>query len=364
VIDDHVHPFPLTFRPLEPAQISLDVTPGEAATANRSRMAPGQLYLHLLQTRLAALLGVAPEDAVAARDERAAGGWTRWVRSLFDDAEISGMIVDEAVPAGTPSRVEDLARVAARPVWQMARIDPLVDTLIGDGADAADIVAAVEGYLADAADAGCVAYKTIVAYRTGLDIDPDVDLEAAQRSLTSSLPVRRRGKALRDLVLRTVLGRAADLGKPVQFHTGFGDSEIRLAEANPLLLEELLRTPEGQAATVVLIHGSFPWHQEAAYLACTKPNVWLEFSLSNLFAPVGTADRLQAALDLTPRGKVLLGTDGHGQPETHWFAATVLRDAWARVTDRLRELGVDRRWLEETRAAIFEENAREVYALD
>jgi predicted TIM-barrel fold metal-dependent hydrolase len=161
-----------------------------------------------------------------------------------------------------------------------------------------------------------------------------------------------------------VLGRAADLGKPVQFHTGFGDSEIRLADANPLLLEELLRTPEGQAATVVLIHGSFPWHQEAAYLASTKPNVWLELSLSNLFAPVGTADRLLAALDLAPRNKVLLGTDGHGQPETHWFAATVLHDAWRRVSDRLADVGVDARWRDETRAAIFEGNAREVYPLD
>ena len=101
-------------------------------------------------------------------------------------------------------------------------------------------------------------------------------------------------------MFRTVLGTTADLGLPVQVHTGFGDSEIRLADSDPLLLEEVLRTPEGSAATVVLIHGSFPWAEQAAYLATARPNLWVELSLSNLFAPLHTADRLLRILDVAP----------------------------------------------------------------
>lgn len=364
MIDDHVHPFPLEFRPLQLEHLTLDLHRDEAAVDRRRSLAPGRLVLHLLQARLADLLGSELGDAVSARDARARADWPAWVRHLFDDAGVSGMILDEATAAGEGIGASGYADLAARPVWSMARIDPLVDQLIGSGAAATEILDSVETLMAEAAAAGCVAFKTILAYRTGLAVDPTVDVTAAQRSLDSDLPTRRRGKALRDLVLRTALGRAADLGKPVQVHTGFGDSDLRLAESDPTLLEELLRTPEGTAATVVLIHGSFPWHSAAAYLAASKPNVWVELSLSNLFAPAGTADRLIGMLDVAPRGRILLGSDGHGDPETHWFAARVLHEAWRDVAQRLAAAGAHSGWIEDTRDALFEANARSLYALD
>jgi predicted TIM-barrel fold metal-dependent hydrolase len=367
VIDDHVHPFPLEFTPLDPPAITLELGADADGETRRRRLAPGRLSLHLMQRRLATLLGVDLAEAVTARDAQASGDWTGWVRRLFDDADITGMIVDEAVGPTEPARPEQYAELAARPVWHMARIDPLVDHLIADGADAAHIVAAVERFMADAVAGGAVAFKTILAYRTGLRVDPRADLTAAQRSLVADaaadVPVRRRGKALRDLVMRTALARARDLRRPMQVHTGFGDSEIRLADSDPLLLEELLRTPEGAAATVVLIHGSFPWHQKAAYLAASKANVWTEVSLSNLFAPAGVADRLLEILDVAPAGRVLLGSDGHGVPETHWFACRVLREAWESAAQRLGSLGADAGWLADVEDAIFEGNARAVYAL-
>jgi hypothetical protein len=363
VIDDHVHPFPLEYTPFEPEDITLDVGRDEVAAERRRSLAPGRLALHLMQVRLAALLGVDPDEAIVARNEKASAHWIRWLRRLFDDADINGLIIDEAVGPTEHPALSSYADAVGRPVWHMARIDPLVDHLIEQGASAADIVSGVERYMTDAAAGGCVAYKTILAYRSGLRVDPTVDIEAAQRSLDPEVPVRRRGKALRDLVLRRALACAADLGKPMQIHTGFGDSEVRLAESDPLLLEELLRSPEGAAATVILIHGSFPWHQKAAYLAATKANVWVELSLSNLFAPVGTAQRLVEVLDLAPAGRVLLGTDGHGVPETHWFAARALHDGWREAALRLAAAGAQQSWLDETRDAIFETNARAVYSL-
>jgi predicted TIM-barrel fold metal-dependent hydrolase len=89
----------------------------------------------------------------------------------------------------------------------------------------------------------------------------------------------------------------------------------------------------------------------------------VELSLSNLFAPLHTADRLLRILDVAPRGRVLLGTDGHGLPETQWFAAKVLADAWTRTARALTDAGAGPAWVEETGTAIFETNAREVYRL-
>lgn len=364
MIDDHVHHFLLSFEPFVPEELSPDSEPGEAAAHRRRSLAPGRLYLHLLLSKLATLLDVDISEVLAARDARAKADWTAWIRHLFDDAGITGMVLDE--PVEQPPTTTPYAEAAGRPIWRMARIDTLLDQLLADGADASEIVGRIEQAMSDAAAAGCVAFKTILAYRTGLQVDPTVTVQGAQRALAAedaTVPVRHRAKPLRDLVIRAALGRAADLGKPVQFHTGYGDVDLRLQQSHPLLLEDLLRTAEGSAAQVVLIHGSFPWHEPAAHLASTRPNVWIELSLSNLFAPVGTADRLLRILDVAPRGRVLLGSDGHGAPETHWFGCRVLGDAWADVASELHRAGAHGEWIETTRAALFEDNAREVYGL-
>jgi len=247
-------------------------------------------------------------------------------------------------------------------MWELARVEPLVDRLIGAGASTAEILEAVDGMLEAATARGVVGLKTVLAYRTGLAVNPDVTLAAADTSLRSKAPIRRRGKAMRDLLMRHLLGRCADLRLPLQVHTGFGDSELRLVEADPLLLDDVLRTPEGEAARVVLIHGGFPWHEQVAYLAGVRPGVWVDFSLSNLISPATTADRLLRLIDLAPTSRLLLGSDGHGAPETHWFALGVLRDAWETVRERLGGK-VRPGWLDAVEQAILVGNARSLYGI-
>lgn len=368
MIDDHAHPFPLSHAVLDLAEVSLDVG-GDAAAERRRRAGPGRVFQELCLRRLAALLGLpadAEDDAVlAAREDAASADWAAYVRRLFDDAGISGMVLDFGVPVAGGGGADDYAALIDRPVWWLARVDPLVDRLVSEGAGAGAVVDEAGRLMEDAVAEGAVGFKTIVAYRTGLHIEATATVAAAEVSLTRDrdLPVRRRAKPLRDLVVRTMLERSADLERPVQFHTGFGDAEISLADANPLLLDDLLTSPAGRAATVVLIHGAHPFEEELAHLATVRPNVYAELSLSNLFAPLGTAERLLRLVDLAPRHKLLAGSDGHGPPETHWYACAVLREAFAQVGRRLEEAGARARFVEETRRALFEENARAVYPI-
>jgi hypothetical protein len=364
MIDDHAHPFSLEFAPLNLREFALDTRPGPEAVERRAQLGPGRLYQHLLERRLGQLLGVDAPDAVRARDAEASGDWSGWVRRLLDDAEVRGMIFDAATGCHAPIAPAEHAALVGRPIWHMARIDPTIDTMIGHRASAQEIVRAVETYVSDSVANGCVALKTILAYRTGLAVDPTADLAAAQRSLEDdSVPTKRRGKALRDLILRTVLARCADLNVPIQIHTGIGDSDLRLRDSDPLHLEDLLDTPEGTAATVVLIHGSFPWGRQAAYLSSVRPNVWVELSLSNLFAPLTVADELAAIIDVAPRGRIVVGTDGHVVPESHWFGGRMLAEAWRSVADRLMAVGADARWIHDTRSAVMDANARQLYGL-
>ena len=363
MIDHHAHPFPLTYQSFDPAEVTLDVAAGVEAEGRRRRLGSGRLAVELLRVRLAGRLGCDVAELPAAR-AAAAADWPSYVAGLFGDVGLTGMLLDpgaETFPEG--GGVAPYAALAGAPMWELVRIEPLVDRMVDAGARTTEIVAAVDDRLADAAARGAVGAKTVLAYRTGLAVDPDADLTAADRSLDSPLPVRQRGKAMRDLLFRHVLGTCSDLGFPLQVHTGFGDSDLRLAGAHPLLLDDVLRTPEAAAAKVVLIHGGFPWHEQVAYLAAVRPGVWVDFSLSNLVSPATTADRLLRLIDLCPTGRLVVGSDGHGAPETHWFALSVLREGWAVVRARLADTARGS-WLDDAERAIFAGNVQELYRLE
>jgi uncharacterized protein len=362
LIDDHAHPFATEAGPLDLASLSLDLLDDGALGERWAAQGSTRLMQELLTVRLARRLGCDPEEVVAARAE-AASDWGAYVSGLFRDAGIEAALIDVGIWEGGAESLDRCAELSGVAMRSIHRIDPTVDQLIEAGADAGAIVEEVVAGMQGAVAGGAVGFKTILAYRTGLAVDPRADLAAAEGSLHGDEPVRRRGKACRDLVFRTALGVAGELGVPFQVHTGLGDSDIRLADSNPLLLEELLRSEEGRSVPIVLIHGSYPWHEEAAFLATTKPNVYTELSLSNIFAPLTVAGRLGSILELAPAAKVVLGTDGHSEPESFWFAATLLQEAWGEVRSRMKEAGARASWLDDVEARIFERNARELYRL-
>jgi uncharacterized protein len=357
LFDDHAHPFPLVADRLSLNAITLDVRPGRDAAQRRVESGPSRLVVEAIRVRLAALLGCQPDEVEAVRHAGAADDWPGYVAMLFADAGVAEMLLDGGPDRIGAARYEAVSGVTTRTLF---RIESVVDPLLDQGADADEVLRAVETEVADAASAGAAGLKTVLAYRTGLDVDPDVTVAEARRSVAGSVPVRRRAKALRDLLLLRTLDQAAQLGLPVQVHTGFGDSDLILPASEPILLDALLRSPVGTAASVVLIHGGFPWHEQLGYLASVRPRVWAEYSLANLISPATTADRLLRLLDLAPTDRVMLGSDGHGSPETHWFAACVLRDAWDDVRQRLSGLA-RATWLDEVEDRIFLANARRLY---
>jgi predicted TIM-barrel fold metal-dependent hydrolase len=360
MIDDHCHPFSLQGGPLDLSLLTLDMHPDP--DGRRARLEPSRVALELLATRLAKRFGCRVEEVPEARAQ-ASRDWPAYVSSLFREAGLDALIMDPAYPPDAAQNLDLYRDLAGCPIHPLFRIETVIDPLIERGASLAELASGMVEAMERAVKDGCVGFKTILAYRTGLAVGVGLTPEGAEQSLRSNLPLRRRGKAARDHLLRLALGAAADLGRPFQIHTGFGDSDIRLGEANPLLLEELLRTPEGSAARVVLIHGSYPWHEELAYLAWTRPNVWADLTLFNLFSPVTTADRLLRVLDLAPARKVVVGTDAYHEPELFWFGAVVMAEAWDSVAARLEAAGARRSWVEEARDRLFEQNARELYGI-
>ena len=359
MIDDHGHPFARSGGPFDVASLGLFIEEGVVADRRRKESSSKRLSTHLLARRLAAYLDCDVSEISEARAQ-ASSNWPTYVRALLADAGIDEFIFD--VGAERTSDVADFyADLVDRPVHWIGRIDPLIDDLMKLESDAETIVSEVERYCRESVSAGCVGFKTAIAYRTGLAVQPNVTIDQAQNSLDLDVPIRRRGKACRDLAFQRALGVAAETERPFQIHTGFGDSTLRLSESNPLLLEEILRSEEGTAAPIVLIHGAYPWTEELGFLAQSRPNVFAEVSLFNIFTPLQVTQRLVQLLELVPTDRIMLGTDGHEEPELFWFAAHVLHDSWSQAAEELLRAGADPAWIEQARLDVFDRTARTLY---
>ncbi|KAJ5639618.1 uncharacterized protein N7484_007480 [Penicillium longicatenatum] len=192
-------------------------------------------------------------------------------------------------------------------------------------------------------DPAVVGFKSVVCYRTGLDVDPhtpDEDLLTASLHRTLDLGTRKSGyrieeKPLNDWLVQQTLKlitwrKRAGIVKPLQFHTGLGDNDISLLRANPAYLQPLIvQYPD---ADIVLLHSAYPYTREAGYLASVYPNVYLD--LGEVFPMVSRQAQekiLQESLEVTPTNRLLWSTDGHFHPETFWLANKQFRQALEKI---------------------------------
>ena len=117
-----------------------------------------------------------------------------------------------------------------------------------------------------------------------------------------------------------------DLRLPVQFHVGYGDSDVDLHRCNPLLLTPLLRAIQPTGVPVMLLH-NYPYHREAGYLAQVFPHVYVDAGLATHNLGARAPALLAEALELAPYGKFLYSSDAFGLPELYYLGAALFRSA-------------------------------------
>ncbi|RLO10557.1 hypothetical protein DYB28_005941 [Aphanomyces astaci] len=78
-------------------------------------------------------------------------------------------------------------------------------------------------------------------------------IRADIKSQVDPPPFRLMQKTLIDYFIIVALELAIELDIPLQFHTGFGDTDMQLEWGNPTLLKPLLDMPQFQRAKIVLV---------------------------------------------------------------------------------------------------------------
>ena len=270
---------------------------------------------------------------------RAELGVTEVSKRFLTAAGMSWLCVDTGFtpePLTSPAELGGLAGGTGR---EIVRLERVAEDVVAAGVGAGGFADAVRSALATRTAApGVVGVKSVAAYRTGLDLSPDRPTDAAVSAAAGRWLAARAGapagppRIAAETLQRFLIWCGVDLGLPVQFHVGYGDSDVDLDRGNPLLLTPLLRAIQPTGVPVMLLH-NYPYHREAGYLAQVFPQVYVDAGLATHNLGARAPALLAEALELAPYGKFLYSSDAFGLPELYYLSAALFRRA---LSDFLR----------------------------
>jgi uncharacterized protein len=269
-----------------------------------------------------------PEDYL---ERRAELGWREATDRLLRAAGVERWLVDTGYAPSPAVEPGDVCGTG----HEVVRVEQVAETLASQARSPTGLLDEFRAELRERA-AGAVALKTVVAYRSGLDVPaecpPDRDASLAAERWLRSGDARLTDPALHAWVVHEAARIGAELGLPLQFHTGFGDDDLHLREVDPLLLTDFLRSTRDNGVAVVLLH-CWPFHRNAAYLAHVFDHVSVDIGLTLPHVGVRAGDVLAETLELAPFDSVLYSSDGNVLPELHHLGAALWRHHFGRLLD-------------------------------
>lgn len=257
--------------------------------------------------------------------------WQR--RSQHSETELAQIflraagVTDWLVDTGYAEEVADVAQVAelsGNRAHEVIRIEQVAEQA---AASPGNYASAFENILRQRATTA-VGCKSILAYRGGFD--GDLSEPSPAEVVTAAARWRDNGgiRLTDRVLLRFGLYQALRVGKPLQFHVGFGDRECDLRSANPLYLREFLQ--RSGETPIVLLH-CYPYEREAGYLAQAFNNVYVDGGLSINHLGARSPAFIARLLELAPFRKVVYSSDGFGPAELHYLGTALWRKGIHRV---------------------------------
>ncbi len=340
IVDNHCHPV-LLDQYMDALRFRGYCTEATAMSF-AGRHIPNTVYYLWLLRQLAAFYGCENDEAtiIAARNSLDADAL---IERLFRAANLDTLVLDPAYPPGiecyTPERMGQLGQLQAA---KMLRLETLMQELILIYDDFDTVIDRYAFAVSRARADGYCALKSIVAYRTGLNI-AEWSKDAAAASFAEARAaaetqgrLRIAHKPLIDYLLHVAFKIASEQQLAIQFHTGYGDSDTDMRLGNPLHLRDVLERRDYQTMPVVLLHESYPYTQLGAYLAAVYPHVYFDLSYTIPFV-----DRLEMlaftrqALSVAPASKLMYSSDGINMPEMHYVGAIRGRGVIGRVLSEM-----------------------------
>ena len=379
VVDSHCHPF-LPEKETDSFEQDLTIA---FHPIPKEDMENTFLYRQTVR-ELSRVLGVkgTHRQVVEERQRQYRQDPVEYTKLLFEDARIDTLLVDTGYPSeefsGYSIDLKDFSKIVHCELKEIFRIDNVAYNLLKERTPYDVSVEQFHEQLRNAVKNGAVGLKSVIAYRTGLEIKrstEDVAREAYGKILDdiSSGSAPRNVLSARNREVKTVFDQfvllsveeSVNLDVPFQMHVGMGDAPfIDLRLANPILLHDFINDLSGKDAKIVLTHGGYPWIEEAGFLVNTYPNVFLDLSETIPFISIGIKNKLLNLFEMAPTNKLMYGSDGYNLPELHWISSILTKRALENALNPLVESKeIDEEWAQEIAVGFLSENTMRIYNL-
>ena len=338
VVDGHCHPLLLDPLALGAGDFLSFFTEARADTM-ASHVRNTGLFQRAIRD-LAGRLGV-QADIDRILERRRQVGVERACQALTE-SRVTALLVDTGYPPEAMA-IDTMRRILPCRVHEVFRIETCAQSLLVKNFPYEEFLSVFREQLRAAATR-VVAFKSIIAYRSGLAIRAWTAGQVSHAYRTVMTRVQAGGttrlteQPLLDTLVTVTLEVCRDTERPLQFHSGFGDPDVDLLQSNPLLLRSVLEDQRWASVPIVALHMSYPYFREAAYLASVWPRFYVDLSLALPFLGAGAVSPLVEMISLAPSSKLLYGSDLRGLPElfalsADWGRAT-LADALSWLVDR------------------------------
>jgi predicted TIM-barrel fold metal-dependent hydrolase len=279
----------------------------------------------------APVLDLAPHtDATAYLARRRDLGAQEVTRRFLATSGVGWFLVDTGCRTEQTLGPEGMATSSGAVASEIVRLESVAEEVAASGVDATQFADRFASTLHERAR-NAVALKSVIAYRYGLDFDPEApSVGAVRRAAGQWLRRVETGEPrLTDpVLLRHLLWAGVERGLPLQFHVGYGDPDLTLHRCDPSLMTDFLRLVQDRQVPVMLLHG-YPYHRTAGYLAQVFPQVYLDVGLAVNYTGARSRAVVAESLELAPFGKVLFSSDAWGPAELHYLGAVLWRRAMA-----------------------------------
>jgi uncharacterized protein len=271
-------------------------------------------------------------DATAYLARRRDLGAQEVTRRFLAATGVGWFLVDTGCRAQQTLGPEGMAACSGAVASEIVRLESVAEEVAASGVDATQFADRFASTLHERAR-NAVALKSVIAYRYGLDFDPEApSLGEVRRAAGQWLRGVETGEPrLTDPVLLChLLWAGVERGLPLQFHVGYGDPDLTLHRCDPSLMTDFLRLVQDRQVPVMLLHG-YPYHRTAGYLAQVFPHVYFDVGLAVNYTGARSRAVVAESLELAPFGKLLFSSDAWGPAELHYLGAVLWRRAMASV---------------------------------
>ncbi|MGH3799510.1 MAG: amidohydrolase family protein [Pseudonocardiaceae bacterium] len=279
-------------------------------------------------------------DARTYLDRRRELGAKDVTRRLLAASGIGWFLVETGYRAEEILGPAEMAVASGATAAEIVRLESVAEDVAARGVDADGFANRFASTLEERAS-HAVGLKSVIAYRHGLDFDPEPpSASEVRRAAGQWLRRRETGEPrLTDpVLLRHLLWVGLERGLPLQFHVGYGDPDLTLHRCDPSLMTGFLRRVQDRQVPVMLLH-CYPYHRTAGYLAHVFPHVYLDVGLAVNYTGARSRAIVAESLEVAPFGKVLFSSDAWGPAELHYLGAVLWRRAMASVLGEWVESG-------------------------